>query len=383
MIIRLNHGYEPGGTLPESRYYDDYASAAARWVALHLKDANRSASDYTWTIQIGNEQNNPREHPGGFEHPTEHITPQLYADAFNRAYAQIKQALPNATVCPGAVDPYNYMPMRGLGNTRWRPLDYFTTMMEGIDALDGVILHAYTHGPNPSYVTHLKRFGEGTGPLGDHYYDFQTYRGFAERIPAAWRDVPVYITEINHIHLPPGEHQQGWVNQNVGWVRAVYDEINRWNATPYAQQIRCGLLYRWMGDAWTIENKPEILTDFRQALPSDYRWRTTPSGGAFSFGRGVAPMSSIGRTWALGERFLVRPDDLTRIWGIGDKAQGALRAGGIMVYEQLAALSAAEVDALLEETGLRARHLASWPEQAGIAARGEWDTLASYRDVLS
>ena len=382
VIVRLNHGYEPGGTLPESRYYDDYASAAARWVALHLKDTGRSASAYTWTIQIGNEQNNPREHPGGYEHPTEHITPELYADAFNRAYAQIKRALPNATVCPGAVDPYNYMPMKALGNARWRPLDYFTKMMSEIEDLDGVILHAYTHGPNPAYVTHLKRFGDGTGPLGDHYYDFQTYRGFAERIPSQWRDVPVYITEINHIHLPSGEHQQGWINQNVGWVRAIYEEIDRWNATPYAQQIRCGLLYRWMGDAWTIENKPEMLTDFRQALARDYRWRTTPTGGAFSFGLGGTPRTHASSPIALGERFLVQPDDLTRLWGIGDKAQAALRAARIMVYEQLAGLSCDELGALLEETGLRVRHLATWPEQAALAARGDWEALAMVRDRL-
>ncbi len=121
VIIRLNHGYEPGGTIPESRLYDDFAAAAARWVELYLKDSSRSASSYTWAIQIGNEQNNPREHPGGFEHPVEHITAHLYADAFNRTYTRIKAVLPNAIVCPGGIDPFNYMPMRKLGNVRWRP----------------------------------------------------------------------------------------------------------------------------------------------------------------------------------------------------------------------------------------------------------------------
>ena len=277
VIVRLNYGYEPGGTLPESRFYDDFAAAAARWVELYLTDAGRSPAGYTWTLQIGNEQNNPREHPGGFEHPTEHITAAHYADAFNRTYARIKAVLPNAIVCPGAVDPYNYMPMQRLGGARWRPLDYFTTMMERIRVLDGVILHAYTHGHDPAFITHLKRFGDGTGPLWDHYYDFQTYRVFMERIPAKWRDTPVHIAEMNHIHRPAGEHDQGWVNQNVGWVRAAYAEIDRWNRQPYAQQIRCGLLYRWAWDAWAIEDKSEILTDFKQALTKDYRWRR---GGA-------------------------------------------------------------------------------------------------------
>ncbi len=382
VIVRLNYGYEPGGTLPESRFYDDYAAAAARWVEVHLKEPGRSSSSYTWTIQIGNEQNNPREHPGGFEHPIEHITAANYADAFNRTYARIKKVLPNATVCPGALDPYNYSPMRALGNERWRPLDYFTMMMDRIEALDGIILHAYTHGPALALVTHLKRFGDGTGPLGDHYYDFQTYRVFMERIPAQWRDLPVYITEMDHIHLPAGEHDQGWVNQNVGWVRAAYAEIDRWNQMPYAQQIRCGLLYRWMGDAWAIERKPEILTDFRQSLANDYRWRRMPSGDVFNVSMSGG-WGSVVRPVALEERFLVHPDDLTRIWGVGDKAQSALRAAGIMIYEQLAQLSSSELVAILEETGLRARYLTTWPEQARLAAGGEWDKLASCRDRLS
>ncbi|MGC9521134.1 MAG: peptidoglycan DD-metalloendopeptidase family protein [Anaerolineae bacterium] len=382
VIIRLNHGYEPGGTLPESRLYDDYAAAAARWVEVYLRDDDRSFQDYVWTIQIGNEQNNPREHPGGFEHPTEHITPERYADAFNGAYERIKDVLPNAIVCPGAVDPYNYMPMALLGGTRWRPLDYFTTMMRHIEALDGVILHAYTHGPDPDRVAHLKRFGDGTGPLWDHYYDFQTYRVFMERIPARWRDVPVYITEMNHIHRPAGEHDQGWLDRNLGWVRAVYAEINRWNQTPYAQQIHCGLLYRWIGDAWAIENKPEVLADFVQALQNDYRWRSTTASDPYSYS--LAGSASDGPSpQRLDERYIIQPDDLTRIAGIGERAQSALRAAGILIFEQLASMDPAELAAVVEETGLRTQHLATWPEQARLAVEGDWDGLDEYRLRLS
>ncbi len=382
VIVRLNHGYEPGGTLPESRLYDDYATAAARWAEVYLRDDDRALRDYTWTIQIGNEQNNPREHPGGFEHPIEHITPERYADAFNRAYEKLKDVLPNAIVCPGAVDPYNYMPMRLLGGERWRPLDYFTTMMRHIEALDGVILHAYTHGPDPDLVTHLKRFGDGTGPLGDHYYDFQTYRVFMERIPAKWRDVPVYITEMNHIHRPAGEHDQGWLNRNAGWVRAVYSEIDRWNRTPYAQQIRCGLLYRWMGDAWAIENKTEVLADFAQALQNDYRWRSAPARDGYAYAL-TAGEPRRPNPQPLEERYIMHPDDLTCISGIGEKAQAALHAAGILLFEQLASMDPTELAAVVEETGLRTQHLVTWPEQARLAAEGNWDGLIAYRQRLS
>ena len=382
VVIRLNNGYEPGGTLPESKFYGDFAKAAARWVELYLKDDTLSPQAYQWTIQIANEQNNPREHPGGFEHPIEHITPELYADAFNRTYAEIKRVLPNAIVCPGAIDPFNYMPMRRLNNVRWRPLDYFTTMMDRIEFLDGIILHAYTHGPNPDYVTHLKRFGDGHGPLGDHYYDFQTYRLFMARIPAKWRNLPAYITEINHIHRPAGEHDQGWINQNVGWVRAVYAEINRWNQRPYAQQIRCGLLYRWMGDQWAIDRKHETLADFRQALEHDYRWRASePAIETFSALSGKTRLEEF-KIERPKERTLVHPDDLTQLWGLGEKGQRVLNAAGIKLFEQLATLSPSKLKVLIDATGFRAHHPETWPEQARLAVKGDWDAIRWYKDGI-
>jgi predicted flap endonuclease-1-like 5' DNA nuclease len=381
VIVRLNHGYEPGGTLPVAHYYDDFAATAARWASLYLKDPDRPSISYAWTVQIGNEQNNPREHPGGFEHPIEHITPERYTEAFNRTYAAIKRVVPNAIVCPGAVDPYNYMPWHQQDGRRWRPLDYFEEMMDNIESLDGVILHAYTHGPDVDLVTHLKRFGNGSGPLGDHYYDFQTYRLFMARVPAKWRSTPAYITEMNHIHRPAGEHDQGWVNQNIGWVRAVYAEIDRWNRQPYVQQIRCGLLYRWMWDAWSIEDKPKILEDFKQALDHDYRWRAAQPARPVAFS--AASTVPMAHAEELEERYLVHPDDLTRIWGIGDITQAALNAAGVKIFEQLAAMTASELATLVGESGLHTRYLDTWPEQARLAAAGEWEGLMHYRQRLS
>jgi predicted flap endonuclease-1-like 5' DNA nuclease len=376
VIVRLNHGYEPGGTLPESKHYDAFAAAAARWVELFLKRPELSGSDYAWTIQIGNEQNNPREHPGGFNNPTEHITAEKYADAFNKTYAKIKAVLPNAIVCPGAIDPYNYMEMKALNNARWRPLDYYDTMMANIHALDGIILHAYTHGPNLDAVTHLRRFTPDTSPLADHFYDFQIYRLFMEHVPPQWRDLPAYITEINHIHRPAGEHDQGWVNQNTGWVRKVYEEINNWNTTPYAQQIRCGLLYRWMGDQWALDNKPGILEDFKMALNSNYRWRTAEAGAFdFALGEGKPARAAAQAAEPAEERALIKPDDLTRIWGIGDKTASVLNDAGILIFEQLARMNTGALKTMISETGLRARHVATWPEQARLIVKGQKDTV--------
>ncbi|MBN1954562.1 MAG: SH3 domain-containing protein [Anaerolineae bacterium] len=370
VIVRLNRGYEPAGTLPESRYYGDFAAACARYAELMLERPELAPEQYTWTIQIANEQNNPREHPGGWEHPREHITPALYAQAFNQAYAAIKAVLPNAIVCTGAVDPYNSAPLKLLGGARWRPLDYFTDMLAGIDALDGIILHAYTHGPAPGAITSLKTFADPL--LKDHYFDFQTYRQFLERVPARWRDVPVYITETNHIcrraSAPlcdrPNEH--GWENENSGWVRELYKEVDRWNRTPYAQQVRCALLYRWMGDAWSLHDKPGVLEDFKQALDNDYRWRASQAARgpmAVEFGAGaVAPLE---------ERSLAAADDLQRIRGIGPQIEKLLRAAGIGIYEQLAALEPGQIRAILAEAGMGAKYVETWPEQARQLVAGK------------
>ena len=275
VIVRLNHSYHPSGTLPESPHYDAFAATCARWVELYLRRDEEPASRYTWILQIGNEQNNPSEHPGDAGVIRENITPQLYAQAFNKVYTAIKAILPRAFVAPGAIDPYNSTPMQ-LINQRYRPLNYFQEMLDGIPALDAFILHAYTHGPSVAAITSLETFGDF---MTDHYFDFQTYRQFMERIPAKWKHVPVIIGESNHICRPPSAPActdpalQGWINANIGWVRAAYQEIQNWNSIPHIQQIHGLLLYRWLGDQWELHNKDQILADFSQAMDNDYRWR--------------------------------------------------------------------------------------------------------------
>jgi hypothetical protein len=274
MIIRLNHGYEPAGTLPVRAKYGEFAGACARYVS-------NSRGCHIWII--GNEQNNVREHPGGAANPIEHITPRDYAEAFNLAWRRIKGVQPNAIVVPGAIDPYNTFPWARLGGRRNRPLEYFKEMLDHIVELDGIALHTYTHWLDASLITKPTVFQDDflqPGTSKEHYYDFQAYRPFAEAIPAKWRDRPIYITETNHWlalehqpHNPSEERRIGWLNQDKGWVQAAYKEIHRWNSTPHAQQIHCLLLYRWTGDQWAIEHRGEIHKDFRQALNADYRWR--------------------------------------------------------------------------------------------------------------
>jgi hypothetical protein len=274
VIVRLNHGYEPDGTLPVHARYGDFARACARYV-------QNSRGCHIWII--GNEQNNVREHPGGAENPVEHISPQMFADAFNRARRRIKAVQPDAVVVPGAVDPYNTYPWVVAGGRRTRPLEYFKEMLDHIVDLDGIALHTYTHWMDVGLITSKNVFGDAflaPGTSREHYYDFQAYRAFAEAIPDKWHNCPIYITESNHWvaleHQPRNgaeEGRHGWLNKDKGWVCAAYEEINRWNSMPHAQQIHCLLLFRWTGDAWAIESLGEIHKDFKRALDRDYRWR--------------------------------------------------------------------------------------------------------------
>jgi hypothetical protein len=272
VIVRLNNGYEPTGTLPVRAKYTDFAQACAAYV-------RNSQGCRIWIV--GNEQNNLREHPGGAGAPEEHIRPEMYAEAFNLARQRIKAVQPDAIVVPGAVDPYFGLVLPLIGEA-YRPLDYFKTMLDHIDDLDGIALHTYTHWLDVGLITEKTVFTDP--PLdpntpNEHYYHFQAYRPFAEAIPAKWRNRPIYLTESNHwIRLErgpsEGEHvENGWINKRSGWIQAAYAEINRWNDMPHAQQIQCYLIYRWTGDEWAIEGMGEVQADFKEALGNDYRWR--------------------------------------------------------------------------------------------------------------
>jgi LPXTG-motif cell wall-anchored protein len=82
------------------------------------------------------------------------------------------------------------------------------------------------------------------------------------------------------------------------------------------------------------------------------------------------------------EALPVQPDDLTKIEGIGPKISGALQAAGIQTFAQLAELTAEAIKPVLVKAGVRIANPASWPEQAALAARGQWEALAELQSDL-
>jgi len=75
-------------------------------------------------------------------------------------------------------------------------------------------------------------------------------------------------------------------------------------------------------------------------------------------------------------------DDLTRIAGVGPKISNVLRGAGIATYAQLAATDVTQLKQILAESGIRPADPGTWPEQARLAAAGDWDALERLQGQL-
>jgi predicted flap endonuclease-1-like 5' DNA nuclease len=77
------------------------------------------------------------------------------------------------------------------------------------------------------------------------------------------------------------------------------------------------------------------------------------------------------------------PDDLKIIEGIGPKIAGLLQAADIMTFAQLAATDVGRLQEILETAGLtRLADPTTWPEQAQLAAVGQWTELETLQGNL-
>ena len=77
-------------------------------------------------------------------------------------------------------------------------------------------------------------------------------------------------------------------------------------------------------------------------------------------------------------------DDLVKIEGIGPKIAALLNTAGIRTFAQLSAASVDSLKEILAQGGSRfASHdPGTWPEQATLAANGEWDKFNALTDEL-
>jgi hypothetical protein len=251
IMARLNYGYDTTGTLPPPAQYDRFARRCG--------DFARNSQGVSIYV-IANEMNNPREWPQG-----QPISPENYAACFNLVYRRIKEADPHAIVCPGAIDPYN---------GQWGDMrDYWRRMLHNITACDGLAVHAYTHGPDPSLVEDQSTFTNP--PLVGVHFNFWVFQDVLMASPARFRSLPVYLTETDHIFIDQAANL-GWQNVNRGWIWAMYQQVDDWNKRG-GQQIHAALIYRYpQFDQWSVVDKPNVVQDFQQALTLKYKpyhWR--------------------------------------------------------------------------------------------------------------
>ncbi len=69
--------------------------------------------------------------------------------------------------------------------------------------------------------------------------------------------------------------------------------------------------------------------------------------------------------------------------GIGPKIEDILHAAGILTFAQLAAAEVSQLEKIVrEDAGIRIAFPATWPEQAQLAADGDWETLENLQDSL-
>ncbi len=302
IIARLNHGYEPDGTLPHSSLYEMFARRVANFVAT-------SRGCKIWVL--GNEMNYAIERPGvkvdwsrhhsqregpaeeadplrrglairftaqpdssreirttrgALVSPGEVITPELYTRCY-RLCRDVIHRLPDHQddlVIVGAVAPWNTQTIYpGNANGDWvQYLQDILTLL-GPKNCDGIALHAYTQGPDPGLITSSAKFGP---PFQNRHQEFRAYTDFLAAVPPHMRHLPVFLTEVGQA--------QPWPDANTGWVQAMLAEIDAWNHQPSAQLIHVAALYRWPRlDRWYIANKLGVEEDFRQALAHDYRWQ--------------------------------------------------------------------------------------------------------------
>ncbi len=272
VIVRLNNGYGSDGTLPYEANYAAFAERCANYVS------HSQGCDY-WII--GNETNLPREWPGNVDGNAatgEPITAARYVSCYNQCYSAIKSAASGAKIMPSPsgtwAPPY---PAQGIPGF----LDYWINILNSIGAtkVDGLAVHAYTHGCDPALATSNAKMGS---PYENIFYNFRVYRNYLGALPLAFRSKPVYITECDqNIECADNSSpRRTWSNSANGWMSAVYGEVNNWNNTS-TQKIRCVAMFRWemaSEGEWTFgwSLLDGVKTDFQAAVAKGYRWGSAP-----------------------------------------------------------------------------------------------------------
>ena len=81
----------------------------------------------------------------------------------------------------------------------------------------------------------------------------------------------------------------------------------------------------------------------------------------------------------------IAADDLQKIWGIGPASETVLNDNGIYTYEQLGNSNQGELRTMLDDSRGTFNMVRedTWPEQARLAANGQWHELAAQHESIT
>jgi len=80
-----------------------------------------------------------------------------------------------------------------------------------------------------------------------------------------------------------------------------------------------------------------------------------------------------------------KPDNLTKIEGIGPKLAGILKEAGLETFKQLSKAKADKISEILIEAGgnkYKRFDPTTWPDQSKLAAEDKWDELNKWQDEM-
>ena len=164
------------------------------------------------------------------------------------------------------------------------------------------------------------------------------------------------------------EHSLGLVEQAITDEHAVL-----FNSTLTAE--KAAALQALVEPAVEALGGEEVTSDYE--LETDDAAAATPEAAPEEAAAPVAAAAAV----AAAAPAEAKPDDLTQLVGIGPKASAALAAAGVTTYEALAEQNEPQLRRALHDADMAPpANVGTWPMQASLAAKGDWQGLMKYNN---
>jgi predicted flap endonuclease-1-like 5' DNA nuclease len=159
--------------------------------------------------------------------------------------------------------------------------------------------------------------------------------------------------------------------------QALLAAHNRWDALRSLQDVLVAGV-RVDVKAQHAQDKKEQSSASRDAAQ-----RIASLEGDLNRLRSVAPID-LAAARAAGFASIKGDDDLEIVEGIGPKIAELFHASGVKTFAQLAAMTPAQIQPMLDAAGpnFRLANPETWPDQADLAVRNRWSALRAMQDGL-